>query len=195
MEYAESSKIPLFTIAEFLNDPYRYDVEASWHRALAEISGDTSDQQALTAFAENSRSSCLSLSDAVPVTEALSDLSFSLVSGDYDSGVRAISEVAERYTRAAHTLLYQPLHNRALLPEMRTWFEAFELGAAILRRIAMLAKNRQLETAQVRELEADITRLKNMNRRVFGDSLDMAVAHFVESSRPSPSRGEKGAQE
>lgn len=78
---------------------------------------------------------------------------------------------------------------------MRTWFEAFELGAAILRRIAMLAKNRQLETAQVRELEADITRLKNMNRRVFGDSLDMAVAHFVESSRPSPSRGEKGAQE
>lgn len=94
MEHAESSKIPLFTIAEFLNDPYRYDAEASWHRALAEISGDTSDQQALTAFAENSRSSCLSLSDAVPVTEALSDLSFSLVSGDYDSGVRAISEVA-----------------------------------------------------------------------------------------------------
>ncbi|CAB4573715.1 unannotated protein [freshwater metagenome] len=71
---------------------------------------------------------------------------------------------------------------------MRTWFEAFELGAHIVRRIATLAENRQLETSQVTELEADITRLRALGRRVFGDSLDMAVEHFVASAQPSPSR-------
>ena len=188
MEYAESSKIPLFTIAEFLQDPFSYYSEASWHRALAEVAGNEDDQEALTAFAENSRSSCLSLSDAVPLTDALSELSFSLVKGDYDTGATAISEIAQRYTLAAHRLLHQPLHNPALLPEMRTWFEAFELGAEILRRIATLAENRQLETSQVTELEAWTTRLRAMGRRVFGDSLDMAVEHFVASAQPSPSR-------
>lgn len=188
MEYAESSKIPLFTIAEFLADPFSYDAEASWHKALAEVAGDEEDLVALTAFAENSRSSCLSLSDAVPLTDALSELSFSLVSGDYDKGAQSIRAIAEAYTQAAARLLHQPLHNPALLPEMRTWFEAFELGAHIVRRIATLAENRQLETSQVTELEADITRLRAMGRRVFGDSLDMAVEHFVASAQPSPQR-------
>ena len=185
MEYAESSKIPLYTIAEFLRAPADYDAEASWTSALQEVAGSESDYQALRAFAENSRSSCLSLSDAVPVTEALQALEFSLVSGDYPSGVRAVSDIAARYLQAADHLLRGDLTNPRLRAEMGPWWEAFELGAGLLRHLATLAENRQLETSRVRELEADLTRLRALGRRVFGDSVDMAIEHYVHRVQPS----------
>lgn len=185
MEYAESSKIAIYTIAEFLRSPADYDPEESWTRALSELAGHDEDYLALRAFAENSRSSCLSLSDAVPITEALQALEFSLVSEDYASGAQAVSDIADRYLRAAKHLLHGNLTNPRLIEEMRPWWEAFELGAGILRRLATLAENRQLETSRVRELETDLTHLRALGRRVFGDSLDMALEHYVQRVQPT----------
>jgi hypothetical protein len=117
----------------------------------------------------------------------LAKLEFSIISGEFDAGAKAVANLADRYQAAAEHLLRGHLANTKLKSEMHSWWEAFELGAAILRRIATLAENRQLETPQVLGLEVEITRLRSLGKRVFGDSLDMAIDAFVERVRPSPS--------
>ena len=63
MEHAESSKIALATIADYLWDPEGYDPDASWDRAILEVAGPA-DADAVRLFADNVRTSCLEEADA-----------------------------------------------------------------------------------------------------------------------------------
>jgi len=187
MEFAEASKIPLFTIAEFLSSPHDYGAQDSWNRAIECIVGVEEDVEAFTAFAENSRSSCLSLSDAVPLTEALWALQFSLVSNQPGPGIDALVAITERYEKASEHLSSAAFRNAPLAREIAPWAETFKLGAVLLRQITTLAMDGQLDTPRVLELEAHVARLRSTGKRVFGDSLEMAVSDFLSGANPSPS--------
>jgi|TARA_B110000114_G_scaffold185540_1_gene233045 hyaluronoglucosaminidase len=192
MEFAEASKIPLYTIGEFLRDPHNYDSESSWNRAIEVVAGDPDDAIAVRAFAENSRSSCLSLSDAEPLNEALGALEFSFLSQDYESGSSAVAELATRYEHAAERLFSQHMMNKQLVADLHGWLGTFELGAQFLRHLATLAAERQWEMSRVMELETYITHMQKLGKRVFGDSLEMLVEHLRRSREPVIKSKRKG---
>ena len=58
MEYAECSKIPLITIADYLWDPESYNPETAWNNAVYEIIG-AENADSFICFAEHLRTSCL----------------------------------------------------------------------------------------------------------------------------------------
>jgi hypothetical protein len=65
-----ASRVVLGTVARYLNDPSGYDPEAAWRASIRDLAGEHED--ALVAFAENSRSSALDRTES-PVFVALRD--------------------------------------------------------------------------------------------------------------------------
>jgi hyaluronoglucosaminidase len=59
----QTNKVPLATVADDLNDPYHYQPETSWRRALTEFGG--SNASWLAKLAENTRSSPLGQAESV----------------------------------------------------------------------------------------------------------------------------------
>ena len=57
MEYAECSKIPLITIADYLWDSENYNPQKSWEAAIKQIVGDAADD--FIVFADHLCTSCL----------------------------------------------------------------------------------------------------------------------------------------
>ncbi|SCX03314.1 protein O-GlcNAcase [Candidatus Aquiluna sp. UB-MaderosW2red] len=185
MQMAEASKIAIATAGDFLADPYGYESEESWVRAIDKITSNPKDAEAFRAFASNSRSSCLSLSDAREVDQALAALEFSNVSGVIEPGIEAITALANKFEDSSAHLLSENFGNQALIDQCRPWLDAFRIGAEMLRHLAKLAQARQLDSVQASELEPNITRLRATGKRVFGDSLDMFVEHLMSESLAS----------
>ncbi|CAN5791493.1 hypothetical protein BH23CHL8_BH23CHL8_10050 [soil metagenome] len=178
MELFEASRIPFATIADYLCDPEGYDPEASWRRALRDVVGDA-DLEAFALFADNVRSSCLSLDDAPTVSRALEDALFRVGQGDADGAARDLGGLADRLLAAAGHLLRGPVVNRALMDEARPWLEAFELGSHAIRRVADLAGTGRLEADGPAELRPFLMRLRRARVRVYGDALEMTLSDLT----------------
>jgi len=178
MELFESSKIALATIADYLAAPGAYDPEASWRVALRDVVGEA-DVDAYALFADNVRSSCLSADDAPIVSRALASFAFRTAQGDGPAAAAELGALADRLLDAAGHLLRGPVANRALVDEARPWIEAFETGAQALRRIAELAAEGRLESDGPTQLLPLLQRLRGARVRVFGDTVDMALAELT----------------
>jgi hyaluronoglucosaminidase len=180
MSLYEASKIPIATIADYLADPEGYEPEASWAKAVREVTGDDADAEAFALFADNVRSSCLSPEDAPVVTRALEAFGLALTRAEVDREATQLRALADRLLAAAGHLLRGPVRNRALIEESRPWLEAFELGAEAMRRMADLGLAGHLEDDARRELLPFLVRLRDARVRVFGDALDMALADLTD---------------
>jgi hyaluronoglucosaminidase len=180
MSLYEASKIPIATIADYLADPEGYEPEASWARAIRDVTGTDADAEAFALFADNVRTSCLSPEDAPVVTRALEAFGFALARGEVEQEARRLRALADRLLAAAAHLLRGSVGNRALIEECRPWLEAFELGAEALRRIADLALAGRVERDARRELLPFLAKLRDARVRVFGDALDMALADLTD---------------
>lgn len=182
MEMAEASKIAIATVGDFLADPFSYEKETSWGRSILSVTENKDDAAAFEVFANNSRSSCLSLSDAKEVDAALSALDFASISGDLDAGVAALNDLATRFEKSSQRLFSEDFGNQALISQCRPWLDTFRIGAEILRHLATLAQARQLDSVHASELELELTRLRSTGKRVFGDSLEMFLGHLISES-------------
>jgi len=182
MEMAEASKIAIATVGDFLADPFAYDTEQSWVRGIAAVTKNAQDAAAFEVFAGNSRSSCLSLSDAEEINQALAALEFSNISGVLEPGILAMSDLATKFENSAAHLLSENFVNKKLVSQCRPWLDTFRIGAEILRHLATLAQERQLDSVRASELEPDFTRLRSTGKRVFGDSLEMFLEHLIQES-------------
>jgi len=183
MEMAEASKIAIATVADFLADPFGYDTEDSWVRSIATVTKNAKDAAAFEVFAGNSRSSCLSLSDAEEIDRALAALEFSNISGVLEPGILAMSSLAKKLEDSAEHLLSGDFGNKELISQCRPWLDTFRIGAEILRHLATLAHERQLDSVRASKLEPDFTRLRSTGKRVFGDSLEMFLGHLIRESQ------------
>src|SRR4051794_37454566 len=180
MSLYEASKIPIATIADYLADPEGYDPEASWAKAIRDVTGDDVDAEAFALFADNVRSSCLSPEDAPVVGRALETFGFALARGDAKHEATQLRALADRLLAAAQHLLRGPVANRALIDECRPWLEAFDLGATALGRIADLGLAGRIERDARRVLLPFLAKLRDARVRVFGDALDMALADLTD---------------
>ena len=174
MALFESSKIAFATIADYLWSPRDYDPEESWAVALRDVVGEA-DVHAYRDFAENVRSSCLSVGDAPHVTRALEDHAFATLIGDSARAAEAILPLAAQLRASSDQLMSGRCRNAALLVEARPWLESFELGVRALELIGALTASGELDEKASSLLSPLLAEYRARGRRVFGDVLDMTL--------------------
>ncbi len=136
MEYAESSKIPLITIAEFLHDPEQYDAEAAWRRAIAEVAGET-DAPAFLRFADNVRSSFLNDRESPALMEAFHEFRFHFFHGNQKLATNGLIQLFQEMEQTANDLLMN-MQNKRLAREVRPWLVKYWHWAKVGQAAAAL---------------------------------------------------------
>jgi hyaluronoglucosaminidase len=136
MEYAESSKIPLITIADYLRDPERYDPYQSWERAIAEVAG-TADSAHFRQFADNVQSSFLNDQESGRLMAALLRFRFQFMHGEADAAVQRLKEMFIEMEQTADHLLHR-MENKRLAAEVKGWVEKYLHWAKVGQTAAAL---------------------------------------------------------
>jgi hyaluronoglucosaminidase len=131
MEYPESSKISLITVADYLWNPEAYDPESSWDHALRTVVGET-QWKAFKIFADNSRFSCLYQTDSPYLSEQLLRVRFLLGQGRQLEALEVFTKVVGRLDEAC-ALFDEGLENRDLFNEIGRWISKFRKGVALLK--------------------------------------------------------------
>ncbi|MFY0545356.1 protein O-GlcNAcase [Brevibacillus sp. H7] len=136
MEYVESSKIPLITIADYLRDPEGYDPVASWQKAVEEVAG-TADSPHFLRFADNVQSSFLNEQESPQLLEAFQEFRFHFLHGNQR---KAVSQLKSLFTEMEQTAGYlmTRMKNRKLAAEIRGWLEKYLLWAKVGQSAASL---------------------------------------------------------
>ena len=118
MEYAECSKIPLLTIADYLWNPKSYNKEESYDYALKTILGEKSDL--FKYFSDHLQVSCLTKSSSVFLSETLSKAQFLLNTGKQIEAFAILTEYLDNSFLCSEMLkdIENPLFN-----ELKRWSE------------------------------------------------------------------------
>lgn len=130
MEYAECSKIPLMTIADYLWNPSSYDSEKSLENAHWEILGDKAE--IFKYIADNLCVSCVSRYGSELMSEILSHLSFLMATGEKE---KAICEFKEYIVKMRECLATVSDTSVELFAEMQKWVGKFSMCCDVLDAI------------------------------------------------------------
>ncbi|HEX8819661.1 MAG TPA: beta-N-acetylglucosaminidase domain-containing protein [Archangium sp.] len=131
MNQAETSKIPLGTIADFLWNPGAYSPERSWEISLRRFGGAA--YEALLTLAENSRSSTVNGEESRELAARIGAFWAAYPSGSFEKEADAL--IAELTSMArAPGVLSRELGNERFLVEVQPWLDKLgmygEAGAA-----------------------------------------------------------------
>lgn len=130
MEYAECSKIPLMTIADYLWNPVAYDCDDSLLNAQQEILGEKAE--IFKYIADHLCVSCVSRYGSELMSEVLSHLSFLVATGDI---AKAIGEFKEYNAKMRECLATVSDTSVELFAEMQKWVKKFSLCCDVLDAI------------------------------------------------------------
>ena len=130
MEYAECSKIPLLTIADYLWNPVAYDCDNSLVNAQQEILGEKAE--IFKYIADHLCVSCVSRYGSELMSEVLSHLSFLVATGDTQ---KAICEFKEYNKKMRECLATVSDTSVELFAEMQKWVRKFSLCCDVLDAI------------------------------------------------------------
>lgn len=176
MERAESSKIAVATIADYLVAPESYEPETSWHRAIMDVAGLYAE--AYQVFADNVRTSCLADGDATELADAFERVAFAeATSSNRRAGAHILRSAAQRLERAVLQLEAAP-KDHALLSEAEPWLEQFRRGTTTLSMLAQTWIS-GIQPPERAEFEQRRAMLRTNPYRVFGSVLDMALEHAL----------------
>lgn len=135
MEYAQCSKIPLLTVADYLWNPTAYDKEKSFDYALSTVLGDEAKRFEL--IAEHLQVSCLCRYASQNMDGVLSDIRFDIISGNIGLAV----EKLQKYTDELTACVYMLGQDKPIYNELRQWSEKLECCTEILRSCVDYLKN------------------------------------------------------
>jgi hyaluronoglucosaminidase len=174
MGQAEATKISLWTIAEYLNDPLHYDPEAAWDRALSELISDVKDRAAYRSFARTSLGSCLNDDAAPEFSAALAKVAFNYRLGKMPLAIAQLKAIATEIASASALIQSPNFSNQKLAAESDPWVAHFQRGGQILE---LLAKNleEQADGEFVRVLADEALTWRS---RIFGDALHMFLGEL-----------------
>lgn len=130
MEYAECSKIPLMTIADYLWNPVDYNPDDSLKNAHNEILGDKAELFGY--FADHLGVSCLSKYSSAYMSETLSHISFLLSQSKTEQGFKEFKEYNKNMRECLEMLQDErvPLFN-----ELKKWVKKFSMCCDLLDAI------------------------------------------------------------
>lgn len=131
MEYAECSKIPLLTIADYLWNPLSYDKEKSLAHAHRELLGEKAELFSL--FADHLGVSCLSKYSSAYMSEILEKVWFALLKGEKETALGILGDYISRCEQCVDMLSETDV---PLFCELAKWSEKFRKSNALLRLIA-----------------------------------------------------------
>lgn len=130
MEYAECSKIPLMTIADFLWNPIAYDAEKSLKNAHREILGDKAELFSL--FADHLGVSCLSKYSSAFMSETLARIAFLDASGQKTESLEELKKYNSNMRKCLEMLEDTSV---PLFDEMKKWVRKFSMCCDLLDAI------------------------------------------------------------
>lgn len=176
MWQAEASKIPLWTIADYLSDPINYDPDRSWEQALAEVITDSKDRQAYRNFARTSLGSCLNDDAAPEFSNALAAIAFDYRSDQINSAINKLIALSAEIIQASTVITSPSFCNAKLAAESTPWVSHYQRGGEILATVAdVLSNGANFEV--VRRLADEAL---SWRTRIFGDSLHMFLGELYD---------------
>lgn len=141
MEYAECSKIPLMTVADFLWNPKAYNPDESLRNAHKEILGD--DAKLFALFADHLGVSCLSKYSSAYMSEVLMHAAFLESTG---KKAESLSYFAEYISEMRKCLALISNTDVPLFEEMQKWVKKFSMCCDLLDAIYEARKDPNEET-------------------------------------------------
>ena len=176
MGQAEASKIPLWTIAEYLSDPRNYDPEAAWERALVEVIPNDQDRVAYRSFARTSLGSCLNDNAAPEFSTALGQVAYNYRLGKMPIAIEELKKIAAEIAHASARIQSPAFSNQKLAQESDYWVKHYQRGGEILE---LLAQN--LATAVDGDFVKGLAQeALTWRSRIFGDSLHMFLGELAD---------------
>jgi hyaluronoglucosaminidase len=176
MTQAEASKIALWTIAEYLEDPINYNPDEAWDRALVEVISNSDDRAAYRKFARTSLGSCLNDDASPEFSAALGDVAFNYRRGEMPAAIAKLKSMALEISIASLIIKSPTFSNPKLTEESAAWVEDYQRGGEILE---LLAENlsRKPEADYVKQLATEVLTWRS---RIFGDSLHMFLGELAD---------------
>ena len=146
MEYAECSKIPLLTIADFLWNPVSYNPDESLENAHKEILGDNA--QCFSYFADHLGVSCLSRYSSAFMSNTLAHAAFLEASGKKDEALAYLGEYIKNmydcYNMISDTSV-------PLFDELKKWVRKFGMCCDLLQNIYDAKKSPSKDNLEILE--------------------------------------------
>ena len=135
MEYAECSKIPLMTIADYLWNPVQYNPDDSLENAHKEILGDKA--RLFRYFADHLGVSCLSKYSSALMSETLAHINFLLSRGECEKAFEEFSDYNENMRNCLNMLKDEGV---PLFKELKKWVKKFGMCCDLLDAIYFAKK-------------------------------------------------------
>lgn len=143
MEFAECSKIPLMTIADYLWNPLAYNPDESLKNAHKEMLGDKADS--FFYFADHLNVSCLTKESSSYMGQILSDVSFLEANGEKEKALVLLSSYISEM-RKCLTLISDT--GVPLFAEMQKWVRKFSMCCDLLDDIYRAKENPSQENKE-----------------------------------------------
>lgn len=144
MEYAECSKIPLMTVADYLWNPKAYNPDASLKNAHYEILGEKAET--FKYFADHLGVSCLSRYSSALMSETLSRVSFLLGKGEIQKGFAVFEEYNKNMRKCLEMLENESV---PLFKELKKWVKKFSMCCDLLDAIYNAKKDATVENVNI----------------------------------------------
>jgi len=185
MELAESSKIPLITIADYLKTPETYEPLKSWERAVREVAGEA-DAQPFLRFADNVQSSFLQEQESPGLLEAFMRVRFHFFQGDTAQAVVILRELFREMEQTAHYLL-ERMENQRLAAEVRRWVRKYlqwaRVGQAAVALIEEGTRGRMVQAAyHLLRLKQRLKQTERLPEKVCGNVMRLFVEAVLQEA-------------
>ena len=136
MEFAECSKIPLMTIADYLWNPISYNPEESLNNANKEMLGDDADS--FFYFADHLGVSCLTRYSSAYMGQVLSKVSFLESSDKKDEALKLLSSYITDMRKCLNLISDTSV---PLFAELHKWVRKFSMCCDLLDNIYSTKEN------------------------------------------------------
>lgn len=137
MEYAECSKIPLITFADYLWDSENYNPDESWVNAIRQVVGKE-DAEKFIVFADHLYVSCLKDEPSKRMKAHFAEVLRLLKAGE---GEKAIALAEEYIVKMQETCDYLR-QDLPICDELRKWSEKFFVATELFEKLIAVLKNK-----------------------------------------------------
>ncbi len=161
MEYAECSKIPLITFADYLWDSENYSPQNSWEGAISQVIGKENAENFIV-FADHLYTSCLKDANSRRMYAVLDEIEEAFKAGNKQKAF----EIAENYIQKMNACREFLKQSAPICIELKKWAEKFFVACDIAENVFEFVKSKDGTLASeilrlVEKYEAMPARLSN----------------------------------